>query len=473
MKTPSRVITVNGRRANLNTMVSVLPPKNSIEPLLERIPDRVTCSEEIRKTVIFVDSVLTARSIARRLRNKLRKNLGDDLNPTTLVRTYYSSTDSRTKAKTLELFKNGDTRIVIATDAFSLGVNVKDIECAIQWGVTNKLTLAKIEQRIGRAARNPDMQGIGVVYAPKSLFFKFRKGLLTSTEKFSEQTQVDGDGAGDGEWEDIVDDIAKEITADEGIIIDNRDSDLSQFTLPVERATMKKVRELLGTMYKKATQMKDADNEQRAVQRGRFQGRNRRPVDSIDPGVLFFLNSDGCRACLRLAYFGYPDIFQDHLQKDWCCDSCGKVKGLDLETTSTSGIKLATSVHFYTEIKPTKKSSQLPAILLKPAQFNPVKPILMDLLNKWRIFRMSKLANSNPDIDPEMPLSFILPDPVIDAIAGSCNRQMSIEYLCTVLVKAGVSLTSGTLREKDLIEIETLMRYEVAKHLPASGSLNS
>src|ERR1700685_2855051 len=67
MKTPSRVITVNGRRPNLNTIVSVMPPKNSIEPLLDRIPDCVTRSDDIRKTVIFVDSVLMARSIARRL----------------------------------------------------------------------------------------------------------------------------------------------------------------------------------------------------------------------------------------------------------------------------------------------------------------------------------------------------------------------------------------------------------------------
>jgi hypothetical protein len=191
----------------------------------------------------------------------------------------------------------------------------------------------------------------------------------------------------------------------------------------------------------------------------------------LDPPDV--LNSDGCRARLGLAYFGYPDIFHDHLQKDWCCDFCGKVKVLDLETTSKAGIKLATSVHFYREIKLMKKSSQLPAVLLKPAQFDPVKPLLVDLLNKWRMFRKSKLVESNPDIDPEMPLSFILPDHIIDAIAGSCNRGMNIEYLHTVLVKAGVSLTSSTMREKDLIEIVTLIRHEVAKHLPASGNLHS
>jgi hypothetical protein len=101
------------------------------------------------------------------------------------------------------------------------------------------------------------------------------------------------------------------------------------------------------------------------------------------------------------------------------------LKKLDLETTFTSGITLATGVYFYTEIKPTKKLNQLPAILLKPAQFNPVKPVLDDLLatNGLRrtLHRSRFNANNDPEIDPEMLLSFILPDPVVDAIVGSCN----------------------------------------------------
>ena len=465
MKTPTRMITVNGRRSNLNTLVSVLPPKNDLEPLLARIPDTVTHSEDVRKTIIFVDSIRMARSIAIRLRYKLRKNLRGNLNPKTLVRSYYSCTDSGTKAETIDLFRNGKTRIVVATDAFSLGVNICDIECVIQWGVNNKLTISKIEQRIGRAARSPDMQGIGVVYAPKSLFFNLRK-VLEPTDKVNEPAAVDEDG--DRDWEDIVEDIAKEITANEGTIIDNRNCDLSQFTLAVEPGTMPKVYELRRAMYKTATEMKEAEKEQRAAQHGR----NRRPADSVDPGVLWFLNSDGCRACMRLAYFGYPDVFSHTPQRSWCCEICAKRKGLDPETTSTSGIKLATSAHFYTEIKPTKRPSQLPPILLKPAQFNPVKPDLLDKLNKWRSHRLSRLAKRNPEIDPHMPPSFILPDAVMDAIVGSCNREMSIPYLRTVLVKAGVSLTSSTLREKDLNDIVTVLRHGVAHYLPASGSLH-
>jgi len=50
-----------------------------------------------------------------------------------------------------------------------------------------------------------------------------------------------------------------------------------------------------------------------------------------------------------------------------------------------------------------------------------------------RFVGQDSMANSDPEIDPEMPLSFILPYP--DAIVGSCNREMSRPYLRTVLVE--------------------------------------
>ena len=369
----------------------------------------------------------------------------------------------------MKLLRDGQTRIVVATDAFSMGVDIPDIECSIQWGVDRKLTLCALQQRLGRAARTPEMQGIGVIYAPKSLLFHLGK---RSTGSMGGPAAAQGDHEEvdeEQEWEDITEEV--------GIIADNRGRDLEELCLAVESGKMKmeRVRELCRTMYRKANDLKRAEEEQQSAQRGRIRilsggGSHRRlPTDNIDPGILWLLNTLGCRHRMLMTYFGYPDIFDERkLQRSWCCDRCAKSNNLDPDVTSTSGIKLQSSAIYYTEMNPIKKSSQLPPIQLSSEPFNLIKPFIKDSLEKWRTLCFDRLVQKDA-MDPGMPVQFLLPDSVIESVIRGCNRQLDLEYIKLLFVKARVSLSSSTLRGKDFVDILCLIKAIIARHSPPPG----
>src|SRR5436309_3175519 len=58
MMTPASIITVNGRRTNINLLVAVQPADKSLDPLLDLIPDTIIEPEEIATCIIFVDDIL-------------------------------------------------------------------------------------------------------------------------------------------------------------------------------------------------------------------------------------------------------------------------------------------------------------------------------------------------------------------------------------------------------------------------------
>ena len=58
----------------------------------------------------------------------------------------------------------GDTRIVVCTDAFGLGIDIPDIKVVIQWQVDEKLVASTLYQCIEWAARGKDVEGIAVIY---------------------------------------------------------------------------------------------------------------------------------------------------------------------------------------------------------------------------------------------------------------------------------------------------------------------
>lgn len=62
---------------------------------------------------------------------------------------------------------NGDTRILICTDAAGMGINIPDIKRVIQWKIFDLLTLATLVQRIGRAGRDTGILAVTVVFVEK------------------------------------------------------------------------------------------------------------------------------------------------------------------------------------------------------------------------------------------------------------------------------------------------------------------
>ena len=146
LQTPCDLITTKGRRKNINLIVTELESRNNFEPMLELIPNAASdtaaedpISDKIPQTMVFVDSVVTARKLAIALRRRLIRNSGSHKMTTVesrkIIRTYYSSIDVAMKLKTHELIQKGIARLVICTDSMSLGVDFDAIQRVIQWGI--------------------------------------------------------------------------------------------------------------------------------------------------------------------------------------------------------------------------------------------------------------------------------------------------------------------------------------------------
>ncbi|RDB15446.1 hypothetical protein Hypma_004155 [Hypsizygus marmoreus] len=106
------------------------------------------------------------------------------------VQMWNSLTSSAYNQRTLELFKdNPDTSVIIATIAFGMGMNVRNITNSINLGLPDMLEV--LMQQNGRAGRDLRTESRGWTYVEGSLLSSVRKAVeLESAEKESSGTVV-------------------------------------------------------------------------------------------------------------------------------------------------------------------------------------------------------------------------------------------------------------------------------------------
>ncbi len=75
-----------------------------------------------------------------------------------LVATYYGKKDKTQKAAIVDAFKGGTKRLIVATKAFGMGVDISDIDRV--YHVAPSSTFVDYIQEIGRAARDASVQGV-------------------------------------------------------------------------------------------------------------------------------------------------------------------------------------------------------------------------------------------------------------------------------------------------------------------------
>lgn len=75
-----------------------------------------------------------------------------------LVASYYGKKDKEQKAEIIREFKEGTKRMIVATKAFGMGVDISDIDRV--YHVAPSSTFVDYIQEIGRAARDSEVQGI-------------------------------------------------------------------------------------------------------------------------------------------------------------------------------------------------------------------------------------------------------------------------------------------------------------------------
>jgi Helicase conserved C-terminal domain len=119
--------------------------------------------DNIPKTLVYFDSIRTLQNVAKHLRSLFP----DDFTRTTkemLVQVYFSSRPKSGKRKTFEAFRKGECRIVLATEAFGMGMDVTNIVRIYIWGVPR--SLASMIQRFGRGARDQTLVAICTLLLP-------------------------------------------------------------------------------------------------------------------------------------------------------------------------------------------------------------------------------------------------------------------------------------------------------------------
>lgn len=90
-----------------------------------------------------------------------------------LVASYYGKKDKEQKAAIVQEFKEGSKRMIVATKAFGMGVDISDIDRV--YHVAPSSTFVDYIQEIGRAARDSDVQGVSAAdYHERDFYYMKR-----------------------------------------------------------------------------------------------------------------------------------------------------------------------------------------------------------------------------------------------------------------------------------------------------------
>jgi superfamily II DNA helicase RecQ len=136
-----------------------------LQPILE---GRLVLSpQRIPKTIVYVDGTKLVCTVADRLRTWLL-DLGYKIRETVdIVSSFSSYTSSFDKRRILTMFaKESSIRILIATNAVGMGMDICDVDIVVQWGFPLGYQVADLWQRWGRAARGPKRFGTVVLFCP-------------------------------------------------------------------------------------------------------------------------------------------------------------------------------------------------------------------------------------------------------------------------------------------------------------------
>jgi len=127
----------------------------------------VLSPQRIPKTIVYVDGTKLVCTLADRLRAWLL-DLGYTIRQTVdMVSSFSSYTSEFDKRRILTLFaKDSSIRILIATNAVGMGMDIRDVDIVVQWGFPLGFQVADLWQRWGRAARGPKRSGTVVLFCP-------------------------------------------------------------------------------------------------------------------------------------------------------------------------------------------------------------------------------------------------------------------------------------------------------------------
>lgn len=141
--------------------------------LLNEAVDKSSPEDKVKaipKTIIFADSYRVVNAVADYMINALsRHGIAAEA-----VSIFTSRTSQYDKDLTYAEFcsKDSTIRIMVATTALGMGMDIPDVEIVVQWNLPTSKSIADLWQRFGRAARAPGTTGKGIAFLPHNVFEK-------------------------------------------------------------------------------------------------------------------------------------------------------------------------------------------------------------------------------------------------------------------------------------------------------------
>ena len=165
-----QMIGLNVERSNIKYFVKA---SVTVDEFSNTITEQLMSTRAMTsKTVIFCQTLQDCGEIFASLKTKLGENITEppglpNIPELRLVTLFTAASTNEMREIILQEFCKKDSvlRVVVASSAFGMGVNIPDISCAINWGLPP--TLEDLVQQTGRAGRN-GQPAEAILYAKNS-----------------------------------------------------------------------------------------------------------------------------------------------------------------------------------------------------------------------------------------------------------------------------------------------------------------
>jgi superfamily II DNA helicase RecQ len=151
-----RIIKTSIDRLEIYFQVSCLKKsQKSMLNLQHILPERVTCADDISKTIIYMNSIQSICDACDLFRVWM-KGLKYFEDASKWVAPFFADMAKNDKRRLCHQFAKVTSecfapRILIATDSYGLGIDNPDVQLVVQWLVPS--SIQKLYQRMGRAMR--------------------------------------------------------------------------------------------------------------------------------------------------------------------------------------------------------------------------------------------------------------------------------------------------------------------------------
>lgn len=145
--------------------MDIVPCTEKFEDFLKWIPAHLMKKHDCtKKIIIYVRSINTCHQIFTWLLDEIGDLAFCAKN--SVIEMFHAGTDKESKARIIEQFvrNSGNLKVLIATMAFGMGVNIPDIDIVVHWGLP--ASSLSYWQEVGRCARD-GRQGYAICYAFK------------------------------------------------------------------------------------------------------------------------------------------------------------------------------------------------------------------------------------------------------------------------------------------------------------------